>query len=56
MSCSSDSETDRQEKMFYVKGIWYGSDPVVISIQLTDFQSLIGQRMNHSTISYLINQ
>ena len=25
-----------------IKEIWYGRDPVVISIQLTNFQSLIG--------------
>ncbi len=30
-----------------IKGICYGSDPVVISLQLTNFQSLIGLRMNH---------
>ncbi len=29
------------------KGIWYGSDPVVISLQLANFRSLIGLRMNH---------
>ncbi len=34
-------------KVKTVKGIWYGSDPVVISLQLTNFQSLIGLRMNH---------
>ncbi len=28
------------------KGIWYGSEPVVISLQLTNFQSLIGLRMH----------
>ncbi len=30
-----------------LKGICYGSDPVGISLQLTNFQSLIGLRMNH---------
>ena len=30
-----------------IKGIWYGSDPVVISLQLTNFQSLIGLRINY---------
>ncbi len=35
-------------KLIYIKGIWYGSDPVVISLQLTNFQSLIGQSMNHA--------
>ncbi len=30
-----------------LKGIWYGSEPVVISLQLTHFQSLISLRMNH---------
>ena len=29
-----------------LKGIWYGSEPVVISLQLTNFQSLIGLRMH----------
>ncbi len=29
------------------KGKCYGSDPVVISLQLTHFQSLISLRMNH---------
>ncbi len=33
------------------KGICYGSDPVGISLQLTDFQSLIGLRMNHIVFS-----
>ncbi len=33
-----------------VKGIWYGRDPVVISLQLTNFQSPIGLRMNHQNI------
>ena len=31
----------------YIKGIWYGSKPVVISLQLTNFQSLIGLKMHH---------
>ncbi len=30
-----------------LKGIWYGSEPVVISLQLTNLQSLIGLRMHH---------
>ncbi len=30
-----------------LKVICYGSDPVVISLQLTNFQSLVGLRMNH---------
>ncbi len=29
------------------KGICYGRDPVVISLQLTNFQNLISLRMNH---------
>ncbi len=31
----------------HIKGKCYGSDPVVISLQLTNFQTLIGLRMNH---------
>ncbi len=33
--------------MARIKGKCYGSDPVVISLQLTHFQSLISLRMNH---------
>ncbi len=37
----------------HLKGICYGSDPVVISLQLTNFQSLIGLRMNPVSLTSL---